>query len=281
MSPDTDDKTIFDYDNYRDYLKDTYESLKERRSTFSYRSFARRAGVGSPGLLKMVTDGERNLSPLTTEKFIRGLSLAGLEAEYFRLLVRLNQTPSEKKRLPLRRNMEELLERRKTRSLAKLKEEYFLNWHLPAIREAIPCAGFANDPEKISRFLLDEMTPHQVQQALQLLVRLGLVKTGRNGRLYLTNLHLKADDDLNPQVLRNYHRQIMEEAKKSVERSKPGERELQSLIVAIDSEKIPQAKEKIRCFVEEMREFLSGSRVNQVYQLSLQFYNVTKGEFPT
>ena len=65
-------KSIFEYIDYRRYLKDYYDFQKKTKKYFSYRFFAQKAGINSPILLKMVFDGKRNLSRKTLEKFISG-----------------------------------------------------------------------------------------------------------------------------------------------------------------------------------------------------------------
>ena len=46
-------------------------------------------------MLKLIMEGERNLTEESIEKFVKGLRLKKTEAEYFRILVRFNQTKSE------------------------------------------------------------------------------------------------------------------------------------------------------------------------------------------
>ena len=91
--------TIFEYDNYRAYLRDLYKFYKETKPQFSYRYFSQKAGFRSPNFLQLVIEGKRNLSPESVEKFTHALKLGKKEAEFFRVLVYLNQarTVSEKK----------------------------------------------------------------------------------------------------------------------------------------------------------------------------------------
>jgi uncharacterized protein (TIGR02147 family) len=91
---------IFNYLDYRIFLQDLYKALKLLSNGFSYRSFARDANLASASYLKLVMDGKRNLTEDSVEKFVTGLGLKNEEAEYFRVLVKFNQshTASEKSR---------------------------------------------------------------------------------------------------------------------------------------------------------------------------------------
>jgi uncharacterized protein (TIGR02147 family) len=50
------EKSIFEYDNYRAFLKDSYEAAKARDPKFSFRFFARLAGFKSSATLKRVME---------------------------------------------------------------------------------------------------------------------------------------------------------------------------------------------------------------------------------
>jgi uncharacterized protein (TIGR02147 family) len=55
------DVEVFDYRDYRAYLRDVYQSRKSSEYGFSYRAFAKRAGLSAPNYLKLVAEGQRNL----------------------------------------------------------------------------------------------------------------------------------------------------------------------------------------------------------------------------
>lgn len=90
---------IFEYLDYRQFLKDWYEMMKSETTFFSYRYFAQKAGINSSGFLKLVIEGQRNLTDLTAEKFIHAIKLWGIEGDYFRSLVRYNQCRSNEEKM--------------------------------------------------------------------------------------------------------------------------------------------------------------------------------------
>ena len=84
-------KSIFEYDNYRTYLKDVYEFHKKSNKKYSYRYFARMAGFQSSNFMMLVIDGKRNLALPSIEMFAKALKLNKEDADYFRNLVLFNQ----------------------------------------------------------------------------------------------------------------------------------------------------------------------------------------------
>jgi uncharacterized protein (TIGR02147 family) len=84
-------KSIFEYRNYRQYLHDFYHYKKLSNPYYSYRLFSMKAGFRAPNLLKLVMDGQRNLTRESTDKFTRALKLNDAEAAYFSDMVLHNQ----------------------------------------------------------------------------------------------------------------------------------------------------------------------------------------------
>jgi hypothetical protein len=78
--------SIFDYQDYRDFLRAEYDWQKEHNPKFSLRYFALRAKVRSYTSLKYVIERKRHLSHPLLNQFAIALQLDKREAEYFELL---------------------------------------------------------------------------------------------------------------------------------------------------------------------------------------------------
>ena len=83
---------VFRYLDYRRFLADYYRARKARG--FSYRAFSRAAGLGAPNYLKLVIDGQRNLTAAMAARFAHACGLSGEGADYFAQLVEFNQAPA-------------------------------------------------------------------------------------------------------------------------------------------------------------------------------------------
>ncbi len=59
---------IYEYSDYRQYLKDYYERNKAYNASFSYMYLAQKARINSPSFFKSVMDGKRNLTSGTIVK---------------------------------------------------------------------------------------------------------------------------------------------------------------------------------------------------------------------
>lgn len=82
---------VFEYTDYRVYMKTFYEEKKRSPGSFSYRRFSKIAGNASPNFVKLVVDGQRNLTVENIHKFAVAMGLEGLEHDYFVALVHFTQ----------------------------------------------------------------------------------------------------------------------------------------------------------------------------------------------
>lgn len=210
--------TIFEYDNYRAFLRDLYKFYKETKPYFSYRYFSRKAGFRSPNFLQLVIEGKRNLSPESIEKFTNALGLSKKQAEFFRVLVYLNQarTVGEKKIYA-----EQLMQFRPFRHIHPLRQDqvrYYADWYNIAIRELTTLPEFSEEPAWIARRLVPPISPQQAQKALDLLLHLGLLKRDESGRLVQADAFLSTGDEVTSASVANYHRTMIQKGAEALDR---------------------------------------------------------------
>ena len=77
---------IFEYADYREYLKDYYEHSKDTKDNFSYRYFAQKAGFASSNFLYLIIHGKRNLTKDYIPNFGKALGLSNLKLSLPRII---------------------------------------------------------------------------------------------------------------------------------------------------------------------------------------------------
>lgn len=82
---------VFDFLDFREFLRSFYDWKKKAYADFSYSVFARRANLKSRSYLRLVISSKRNLTLEMLPRFAKGLELSENEAEAFKALVRFNQ----------------------------------------------------------------------------------------------------------------------------------------------------------------------------------------------
>lgn len=186
---------IVEYLDYRKYILDYYTECKAT-SGFTWRAFAAKAGFSSPIYLKQVTEGKCNLSSAAAERVGKAMELAGLDLTYFRQLVAFNHAKVDAERIHAFKIMQNIAKSSKAKFLGGDDFAYFQSWKAPVIREiseAMPGAS----AEEMAKECLPHITPGEVNNTMQLLLRLGLLVQDKDGRFHQTsNVISMADGEL-------------------------------------------------------------------------------------
>jgi hypothetical protein len=293
---------LFDYQDYRLYLRDFYHLQKQRSATYSYRAFAQRAKLASPNYLKLVIDGARRVTEKNLPQFVRGLKLTAFEAEYFRHLVLFQESQDSETQALSAREMTRLRTRshRVALELDRSRHEYFKHWHHVAIREMVMLQEFRDDPEWIARRLGFKISPLEAQASLELLLSLGFVQRERIDPLAidpeltagapsaLPSFRYSVDeplittiDETTSQLIRGVHKQFIELGSRSLNNDSLESREVSSLTLAVAKSKIPAIKKALRDFRKELnRAFSEPTGNEEVYHLLINFFPLTQSNSP-
>ncbi len=237
---------IFRYRDYRHYLRDVYSVRKKSEYGFSYRAFAKRAGLSAPNYLKLVAEGQRNLAPTMATRFAAALGLAGEPADYFCDLVGFNQASSAVER---ERCYQRLCRYRGYRNVFRLDAAhaaYHSEWFIPAVRELVSCPGFREDPRWIARALRPNISQRQATHALEILEQLGFVVRGTDGHLTQRDpLLTTGDDQPLGHHIANFHRAMLERAAEALDHVERDEREIASLTLSLSPAQFQAFKQRL------------------------------------
>lgn len=269
---------IFDFLNYRSYLKAYYEAAKENVPAFSYRFFARESRLKSPSFLRLVMNGERNIGS-TVPNFVRGLGLDEEEAAYFQLLVDFEQAETDSEKTAA---YEKVAARRRFRSARRIHHgmfEYLSRWYYPAIREMVAREDFREEPSWIGAQLFPSVGSDQVEEALQVLLELGLLRRGDDGRLERGESSVTTEHEVRSLAIGNYHRQMMERAKESITTVPREYRDLGAMTVCVSAQTIRDLKVRVHEFRELLFEICERDESPEiVFQINTQLFPLSRLE---
>jgi uncharacterized protein (TIGR02147 family) len=275
---------VYDFLDYRAYLRAYYEAAKKTRPSFTYRLFSKLAGLRSPNFLKLVIEGQRNLGADSVVRFGQALGLEGVDAEFFADLVAFNQATSLTDK---NRAFERIAASRRFRAARRIDGDlfaYLSHWYNPAIRELAGRSDFNEDPRWIAAELCPRISPREAADAMKLLFSLGLlVRDPDSGRVLRGEPTLTTEHEVRSLGAAAFHRQMMERAAESLD-SVPRElRDLAALTVCISSKTAAAVKERIHQFRETLTELCDSDTDGAVvYQLNVQWFPLssTKEETP-
>jgi len=269
--------SVYEYIDYRAFLREHFAASKKLKPQYSYRFLARRAGFSSSNFLKLVMDGARNLGPTAREQVARALKLDPREALFFSDLVALNQSQTVAER---NRAFERVAANRRFRAARRLDGplfEYLTHWYYPAIRELAARGDFQEDPKWIASQVQPPITSRQARAALKVLARLGLLLPDEKGRLVRGDPSWTTGHEVRSVVVPAYHTQMIERAAKSVDAVPPDQRDISALTVCIREDSLADLKDRIHRFREEMLERCDSEKDPQrVYQLCIQLFPLSR-----
>lgn len=270
---------IFAYLDYRAFLRDYYEAAKEHVPAFSYRYLARRAGFASPNFIKLVMDGQRNLGADSAVKVAKAFGLDRDETNFFGHLVALDQATTTGERNDAYRSVAASRRFRAARRIEHDMFEYLSHWYYPAIREMAARPDFRLDAAWVAGELFPAVPRREVRQALDALLRLGLLIEADDGTVTRGDPSVTTGHEVAALAARNYHHEMLERAHDSIEACPRDWRDVSALTVCVPTELVPEMKERIHRFREMMLELCDGERERNpehVYQLNVQLFPLSR-----
>lgn len=268
---------IYNFSDYRDFLKDRYAQLKEADPAFSFRNFSKQAGFGSPNYLKLVMDGKRNLSDEAIVKFAKGLRLDNHESEYLKFMVQSNQCDNLYKKRVYEAKLIYLRELFKVKDLIPELYEYYHDWFHAAIREMVKAGPVKNDPAGIGQNLVPSISAEEANRSVQLLKQLGMISESRDGMLSI--VETKAEGGAEVGIAQKiYHEQMAELATQSLYTQNPADVGFESVTVSLTRAGVQELKVKIAELVASISNKNGVGTADAVYQLNVQLFALTRPE---
>jgi len=269
---------VFGYLDYRAYLRDVYVARKAERRGFSFRAFSRRAALKSPNYLKLVMDGERNLTRPMAERFARALGLDDESAGYFVDLVAFNQARTVGERTATYQRLTGSARYRKAHRLELVHAAYHGSWYMPAIRELAARADFRDDPEWIASTLRPSITRAEASKALAALLELGLLMRDADGRIHHGDRPLVSTGPETRSVhIASYHKAMMERAAAALDQLPSEQRDVSSLTLCVGAGGMARLKDRIQRFRRELTELTTlEDEPAQVVQINFQLFPLSR-----
>jgi uncharacterized protein (TIGR02147 family) len=265
---------VFRYHDYRSFLAAYYEIKKPKG--FSYRAFARAAGLGAPNYLQLVINGQRNLTASMARRFAETCGLGEEAAGYFVTLVAFNQAGDSQERNLQYRKLSGFRRYRRAQKLELYEAAYHSTWYLPAIRELVLSPAFREDPEWIAAALQPSIKPAEARHALDSLLELGLLQRTADGRLEQRARVVSTGAETSGMHITNYHAEMMQRATAAMATVPARERDISSLTLCLGPLGLSRLKERIQAFRRELLELAeTEAEPSQVVQINFQLFPLT------
>jgi uncharacterized protein (TIGR02147 family) len=270
-------KSIFEYKDYREFLKDSYVFRKSKDNKFSYRYFSRLTGFKSPSALRDVIKGRTGLKESGIRRFAKALGLVADEVDFFRNLVHFNQakTSDEKQAYAA-----QILKSKSYQKIHPLNEAQFqccAYWYIIPIREIVGTRGFDEDPEWIAKKLKPAISIEDAKRALDVLLRLGMIKRNENGILVQSESVIATADEVSSSSIIKFHKEMLRKSSHAIDRYPRDLRDISALTLRLPLNEVSKIKEMIQKFRKDLVEALNTfDGPSRIYQLNLQLFPITE-----
>lgn len=266
--------SVFDYLDYRNYLRDFYVQQKKTNTFFSYRYIGNKVGMDSSFLIK-VLQGHLHIADDRIESFSKICAFNDKEAGYFEALVHFNKAKTEKES---KLYFEKMLSINKAKSdmLGENQYEFFQKWYYSAVWSLLDGAPFHGDPKDLGNMLTPPISAKEAKQALKLLEDLKLIEKSEAGSYKAVGLNLTTGKEWRSVAITQYQREMIKIAEESLERFRKEERDISTLTLNIPESAIPEIRELTGEFRESLKKLVNSyPDPDRVYQLNIQLFPLT------
>lgn len=263
---------LFEYLNYREFLRDAYEERHASDWRFSHRYIAEQAGFDS-SMFNKILQGKRNLTSRLIKTFADIFCKDEREKTYFANMVAFNQAKSHSES---RQFLEKLVATKecKVENLAKDQFQYFDHWYHAVIRELVTFYPYVGDDAALGLMVRPPISAAQVKSSIALLERLSMIKKNEATGFYeQTQGLISSGSESYSTAVNSYIQQNIEVARTAMDRFTRDDRSLSTLAFACDEDTYKELVEMTRRFRREILAKVGAcGKPNRVFQLGMQLF---------
>jgi uncharacterized protein (TIGR02147 family) len=231
-------------------------------------------GMKSSNYLKNVIDGKRNVTEAAARRIAVACGLSGLEAQYFVNLVSWNLAKTPQLKNAFWKDLVQCLPVEAIQELNQAELKILEKWYIPVILEMTSLPQFVWDKNWIQATLKEKVALADIEEAMELLTRTGLLAT-EQGSVKKTYKLMFTGGNIPSQAIQNYHREMTQQALDSLANVHPSEREFGATTVALDEAEFQKIKKLLQDIQKRIvRASLNVKDSKALYQLNLQFFPV-------
>lgn len=250
------------------YINTLQEVLAARQSanqSYSLRAFSRDLGM-HPSTLSQVLNGKKNIPKKNMAQVLENLALSPVEETLFRENYYRRKTRLDNIQISQDYYQRKMVDETNYNILAE--------WEYYALLTLVETDDFVSTVDFISKRL--KITKERTREVIKGLTKAGLLAYDENEKLVLTNGPLRTTEDISSKALKKSHKETLDMSKTKLDEIEVELRDFSSMTVAVNPEKLQEAKTVIREFRQKLASLLRDGEKTEVYQLAIQLYPLTE-----
>ncbi len=266
--------SIYEYNDFRKFIADFQSMARTQDRAYTKSRMAQLLGLpNSRSFLSDVLRGKK-ISSTFVERFIKVFGFKGEEANFFRTLVRFNQSdnPGERELC-----FEQLISLNRTpkKIIYKASFAYYKDWYNAALRALLNVYDFdGTDFQALGKKLVPAVPVPKIKQAFNLLVRLDMIAKDENGFFKPTQSSISADDYVRDEVLRQFKVKCLRLADYAIVNDSGKPKTMAVNTISVSKLGLKRIERQIERFRSQVRSIVhkDDGKAENVYQLDVLFF---------
>lgn len=269
---------IFEYQNYRLYLRDYYSDQKATKRYFSYRYFSKKAGINASAFLYYVIEGKRNLTKKSIDKISSAIGHTKDENDYFENLVFFNQAKTIAEKTMYYSRIVECRRPIDIKTIDRDRYEFYSKWYHSVVREVVTMVDFRGDFGLLGSCLTPVITAKEAQESIELLERLGFLERDEKGLYHQTDNVISVKPEApDAFIIEKFQAEMLRMALKAYDIVPRSDRMSASTTFSISKATFELFKMKTREFRKELLEIARlDNEPDRVYQFTFNLFPVSR-----
>ncbi len=266
------DIDIYQYDDFRQYLRDAFEARKQEDATLTHRRFSEVAGVRNPGTFHDILQGKRKPSEKVVAACIEIFQLKPVAAEFLRLLIDYKECKEEQERSALFREMQNRRSHSNFMRLNPAQVRYYDDPLYALTLSAIEVVQFKGNFDDLAGFLRPSVPATKLRKCVKDLLDWGLLRLTNDGVYEVVSRFIEPPPTLREPV-RRLNREWILQAADAIFKIHPKDRHMSTAILAVSDltrVRIQEKLEQVRREIFEMAQ--ADTAAETVMQVSLQLF---------
>lgn len=264
--------SIFDYLDYRKFLRDFYEEKKQKNPHFSYQIWANAAGFRSKSFFPEVISGKKNISDDAVDTIARSIGLDSKSFFYFEALVPFNQAKTHEQKTRAWAKLTEFKPRSSAKLLMRDQHDFYRQWYHHTVRELIVMHDIGDNWEHLGSLVLPAISPRMAKASVKLLLRLGMIRE-KDKKYELVDTVVTSGDEVRSVAVTEFHLQNLDVAKNAVTNCPAVDRDISCVAASLSPQGLAAVKEEVRKFREKLVGIVEKDKhQDRVYHVNIQLY---------
>jgi uncharacterized protein (TIGR02147 family) len=267
--------SIYDYFDYRKFLKDIYREHKSANPLFSYRYIGGKVGFSSAGFFSKILKGTTNISMKSAIAFARLFKLTKQETRYFEVLVQFNQAKTHESKKYF---FEQLLSMKQTGGKNLVPEQYelFSTWYYVVIRELLNYYPFYGDYKELASMIIPAIKESDAKKAIAVLEKLGLIIKGPDGGYEQTDAVISTGETWSSVAIEQFQIAMADLAGRTIRTTPKEQRDISTCTLSISAKSLESIRERAKQFRKEVLELArADGNADRIYHLNIHLFPVS------